>query len=130
MGEIVGNSAATCDFDPAGVRAFLWENGHIIDLNAFVPPGSDLLLREADFINDNGDITGPAVMPNGDVHQYLLLRCGQQDSDGCQNARAPGALRMRNMSALAVGQSTSDPASIGAQRLRARVSRVRVGVKK
>jgi len=76
-GQIVGNSAQTCDF--AQRRAVLWEKGRIFDLNAFVPPASDLYLVEADFINDRGDITGPAVLPGGDVHQYLLLRCSPDD---------------------------------------------------
>jgi probable HAF family extracellular repeat protein len=87
-GQIVGNSASTCNF--AEERAFLWEKGQIFDLNAFVPPASDLYLFEADFINDRGDITGVAVLPSGDVHQYLLLRCGPDD-----DSEARGGLCMQ-----------------------------------
>ena len=96
-GQIVGNSAHTCDF--AEERAFLWEKGQIFDLNAFVPTASDLYLVEADFINDRGDITGPAVLPGGDVHQYLLLRCSpDDDSEGrvgfCMEAEQDSASRV------------------------------------
>jgi probable HAF family extracellular repeat protein len=83
-GQIVGNSARTCSF--AEKRAFLWEKGQIFDLNAFVPPGSDLYLLEADFINDKGDITGPAVLPSGDIHQYLLLRCRTDENSEARGA--------------------------------------------
>lgn len=96
-GQIVGNSAPTCSF--AEERAFLWEKGQIFDLNTFVPLASDLYLVEADFINDRGDITGSAVLPGGDVHQYLLLRCGPSDdsearSGLCMEAEQNSALRV------------------------------------
>ena len=96
-GQIVGNSARDCSF--AEERAFLWENGQIFDLNAFVPPGSELYLLEADFINDRGDITGPAVLPSGDVHQYLLLRCSADNDseargESCITAGQNSASRM------------------------------------
>ena len=67
-------------------RAFPWERGCIFDLNSFVPANSDLHLFEADFINDRGDITGPAFLTNGEVHQYLLLRCGARDRVGCSES--------------------------------------------
>jgi hypothetical protein len=76
----------------------------VFDLNAFVPADSDLYLREADFINDNGDITGPALLPNGDVHQYLLLRCDPEEVDGCHAAHTPVACRARNISPTASRQ--------------------------
>jgi probable HAF family extracellular repeat protein len=93
-GQIVGNSAPECDFSLE--RAFLWEKGQIFNLNTFVPAGWDLYLFEADFINDRGDITGPAVLPNGDKHQYLLLRCGANDFEGCTEPNKHGATSVRN----------------------------------
>lgn len=96
-GQIVGNSFRTCSF--AEERAFLWEKGQLFDLNAFVPPDSDLYLFEADFINDRGDITGPAILPSGDVHQYLLLRCRNDDDleargQSCMEAEQNTASRL------------------------------------
>ena len=60
-GQVVGGSGfnAAPSFpactDPVE-HAVLWENGQILDLNAFVPSGSDLTLSEATFINDRGEI--------------------------------------------------------------------------
>jgi probable HAF family extracellular repeat protein len=97
LGQIVGNSAPECHFHPGGVRAFLWERGQIFDLNSFVPADSDLYLFEADFINDRGDITGPAFLPSGELHQYLLLRCSANDGEGCVHFGERGAVPMRAM---------------------------------
>lgn len=44
-------------------HAFLWENGHMTDLNAFVPIGSSLMLTVATFISDRGEIAAEAVLP-------------------------------------------------------------------
>ena len=95
-GQIVGNSAPGCDFSKQE-RAFLWEKGQIFDLNAFVPADSDLYLFEADFINDRGDITGPAFLPSGEVHQYLLLRCGANNLEGCRESDRPVTRPIRDM---------------------------------
>jgi hypothetical protein len=57
---------------------------------SFVPVDSDLYLFGADFINDRGDITGPAVLPTGDVHQYLLLRCDEKEFEGCRESDKDG----------------------------------------
>ena len=96
-GQIVGNSAPGCHFRAGGERAFLWERGQIFDLNSFVPLDSDLYLFEADFINDRGDITGPAFLPSGELHQYLLLRCSAKDAEGCVRFGERVAVPMRDI---------------------------------
>lgn len=71
-GEIVG-WAFPCD-GSAPSHAVLWDKQERgIDLNAFVPPGSDLELIEAQFINDRGEIAGLAFLPNGDAHAFVLI---------------------------------------------------------
>jgi hypothetical protein len=55
------------------------------DLNAFVPPGSDLTLADAGFINDRGEIAGLGVLPNGNTHAVLLVPCGE-GTEGCVDA--------------------------------------------
>jgi probable HAF family extracellular repeat protein len=102
-GQIVGNSAPNCDFRHED-RAFLWERGRVFDLNSFVPPDSDLYLYEADSINDIGDITGPAFLPNGDIHQYLLLRCFGNTVD-CRESDGHVPPRTRNLSAADIRRS-------------------------
>jgi probable HAF family extracellular repeat protein len=89
-GQIVGGSGFyDADFFPACTdlveRAFLWEKGTMVDLNAFVPPGSDLTLNEAVFINDRGEISGFGTLPNGDTHAFLLIPCGGDGTHGCQD---------------------------------------------
>lgn len=60
LGQIVGN----CSYpDPNEWRAFLWQNGVIYDLNAFIPANAGILLTLATDINDAGQITGWANMP-------------------------------------------------------------------
>jgi probable HAF family extracellular repeat protein len=54
LGQIVGESS-----DAAGaVRAYIWENGLMVDLNSLLPSGSGWNLNTAYFINDAGDIVG------------------------------------------------------------------------
>jgi len=82
-GQIVGKSES-CDFSTA--RAFLWENGSMIDLNTVVPPGTLLRLGEANFINDQGVIAGQGGLPNGDQHSFLLIPVCEDDTEGCADA--------------------------------------------
>ena len=83
-GQIVGQSF-NCD-GSGEPRAVLWDKrGPIIDLNAFVPPGSDLQLVESHFINDRGEIVVAGVLPNGDEHAVVLIPCGPNDSEVCED---------------------------------------------
>ncbi|HKD10611.1 MAG TPA: hypothetical protein VKE50_00985, partial [Thermoanaerobaculia bacterium] len=62
--QVVGISCQNAD--GSGVcRAFLWENGGMIDLNSLVEPGTDLLTQAQD-INDFGVITGRALTAAGE----------------------------------------------------------------
>jgi probable HAF family extracellular repeat protein len=56
-------------------HAALWDQGRVIDLNTFVPTSSGIVLEDADYINDRGEIIGYALLPNGDEHGYLLIPC-------------------------------------------------------
>jgi len=85
-GQVVGHSLA----NDGTFHAFLWEKGGpMIDLTAFVPPGSSLQqLTDAFNVNDGGDIYGigvpPGVAPQ-DVealgHVFLLVPDGDCDED-------------------------------------------------
>jgi probable HAF family extracellular repeat protein len=91
VGQIVGAS-----FPWAGgpSRAFLWERGSIIDLNTLVPPGSDLQLTEATFINDRGEISVQGLLPDGDTRAVLLVPCGEGE-EGCQDTASRAAALSR-----------------------------------
>ena len=59
----------------------------MIDLNTLVLPGSGLTVRDADFVNRQGEIAGRGVLPNGDVHAILLVPCDDDraDTEGCKD---------------------------------------------
>jgi probable HAF family extracellular repeat protein len=89
-GQVVGGSGFNAaQFFPACTdlveHAFLWENGTMVDLNAFVPPGSNLTLNEAVFINDRGEISGSGTLPNGDQHVFVMIPCGGNGT-ACEDA--------------------------------------------
>src|SRR5262249_41051769 len=87
-GQIVGRAS---DCMGGALHAFLWDNGSIVDLNDFVPPGSGLTLTEADHINDRGEIAAQAVLANGDLHGILLIPCGDGE-EGCHEAAKGGTV--------------------------------------
>ena len=67
--EVAGNIT---DCHGHELAAVLWSHGHAYDLNALIAP-SALHLAEADYINDQGEIVGRGVLPNGDQHVFLLI---------------------------------------------------------
>ena len=86
-GLVVGTSG-DCDgvFEMHG---FLSEQGGpSIDLNDFVPPGSDVVITDGETINDRGEIAGSGMLPNGDFHAIVLVPCNdaQGDIEGCRDA--------------------------------------------
>jgi len=56
-GQVVGVSYGAGFSHP---RAFLWQDGVMMDLNNLIPAGSSLTLQVAGDINDRGEITGTA----------------------------------------------------------------------
>jgi probable HAF family extracellular repeat protein len=58
-GQVVGTS---CNADFSLCRAFLWQDGHIVDLNERVPSDYRDLLLFANDINDLGVITGATLV--------------------------------------------------------------------
>ena len=78
-GQIVGISFP-CTGGP--VHGFLWQNGVMTDLNAFAHPGSNLTTwGDGIFINDRGEIAGVRVLPDGDLHAFLLVPCDEDHPD-------------------------------------------------
>ncbi|HEV2484056.1 MAG TPA: hypothetical protein VGT08_00850 [Terracidiphilus sp.] len=67
-GEIVGLSA-NADFSV--IRAFIRQDGALVDLNTLVTGNNSLYLLTACFVNSRGEITGIALDQNGAEHTYL-----------------------------------------------------------
>jgi probable HAF family extracellular repeat protein len=56
-GEVLGQS---CDVN-FNCRGFIWKNGILTDINALLPAHSNLYVIDANFLNEEGEITGQAV---------------------------------------------------------------------
>lgn len=67
-GQIVGFSGD----DASIIRALLWQNGAVIDLNTRLPAHSGWKLTAASAINDQGQIVGDGVNPHARQDAYLL----------------------------------------------------------
>ncbi len=97
--QVVGASAPGCNFSGSAVRAFLWENGSIVDLNTLIPSGSALHLQYAETINDRGEIAGTGVDALGNVHAFLLIPCGDGDKS-CEGESATGVTKSDSVPAM------------------------------
>jgi probable HAF family extracellular repeat protein len=98
-GQVVGHSRT----NDGSFHAFLWENGGpMVDLNTLIPPGSGLLLRDALYMNDGGEIAGLGVPPGCENageppdpcgHAYVLIPCDEDGAQGCEDSAqfAPAA---------------------------------------
>ena len=85
-GLLVGTSG-DCDrvFEQHGFLSLY--GGPLIDLNEFLPHGSDLVITDGETINDRGQIAGTGMLPNGDFHAIVLVPCteGSASQYGCQD---------------------------------------------
>jgi hypothetical protein len=57
----------------------------MIDLNTLIPRDSDIDLQTGVSINDRGEINGEGLLPNGDIHAFLLIPCDENHPgvEGC-----------------------------------------------
>jgi probable HAF family extracellular repeat protein len=117
-GQIVGGSGGynaqnfpACT-DPVE-HAVLWDNGKILDLNAFVPASSDLTLTEATFVNDRGEISGIGTLPNGDQHPFLLIPCDANDTEGCKGTSEEANATQSTPAPTAPATTASQPSLTG-----------------
>jgi len=113
-GQVVG---ATFLCDGSFSRAFLWENGAILDLDTVTAPGARLRLVWAMAINDRGEIAGIGVPPGvrrsdllSQGHAFLLIPCDENHPgiEGCDYSlvEAPAAV---NQPAPAVQNASRRP---------------------
>lgn len=76
LGQVVGFSGTNNDFyttDGNSLRAFLYSDNTLYDLNDLIAPDSDpgFTLTAASAINNNGQIVGRGAV-NGELHAFLL----------------------------------------------------------
>jgi probable HAF family extracellular repeat protein len=60
------------------MRAFLWKDKALMDLNTLIPAGSPLYLLAAYSINDAGEIVGQAVTKSGEFHAFRATPCDRK----------------------------------------------------
>jgi probable HAF family extracellular repeat protein len=109
-GQIVGDSLPfPCDFSI--IHPFLWENGQIISLQAFVPQAPGVTLGEPAGINDQGEIALGGLDADGNNHAFLLTPCPTDDAvctDATANKSGIGVTPSPAMQgALAVNQRST-----------------------
>lgn len=76
LGQVVGVSS-NASFQQ---RAFLWQNGTMMDLNSLLPPNSGWELTGAFFINDRGHIVGNGLFHGQPAWYQMTLVTGQNGS--------------------------------------------------
>jgi len=84
LGYVVG-TALTAEEEE---RAFVWQDGVMTDLNDLIVSETDLVLTEANAINDHGAIVGRADTPGGGGHAFMArpLRTGDINLDAFVDA--------------------------------------------
>jgi probable HAF family extracellular repeat protein len=89
QGQVVGISTSTCDYS-TGRKAFLWENGSMVDLNTLTSRDPGMQLSLAETINDRGEIAVNGTPSGCGVveecgHAVLLIPCDENHPglDGC-----------------------------------------------
>jgi len=109
-GQVVGNSFS-CDgnFD----RAFLWENGSMIDLNTLIAADSPLELASGNDINDRGEIGGIGVPPGvspanvfAEGHAFLVIPVCADGAEGCADAPLDPAIVAQSRTASSAAPKT------------------------
>jgi len=68
LGVVVGASLVTS----STASAFIYKNQEMLDLNTLVDPNSGWRLNLANGINDQGQIVGKGINPDGQTHAFLL----------------------------------------------------------
>lgn len=125
-GQIAGQSFSC---DGSTVRAFLWQDGTMFDLNEVIRPNSDFKFTQAFVINDRGEIGGIGTGPDCDFdedcgHALVLIPTSEHadnERDGTASIATANLPRASVNSVNAMGAGLT-PREIGA-RIRARFGR-------
>ena len=118
-GQVVG---FTNSCDGSIYRAFLWEQGSMVDLETLIPSGSSLQLAIAAEINDRGEISGIGVPPGVSLanfvtegHAFLLIPCDENHPgvEGCDYSLVDATSQTNPASIIQHPSIPTNPARIG-----------------
>ena len=70
--DVVGNLFTTTNGINTDVGAFIYTGGTMLDLNTLLPVENGWTLKEADGINDSGQVVGYGINPQGQTHAFLM----------------------------------------------------------
>ena len=109
-GQVVGSSGPSdvCALR-RNQRAFLWENGTMVDLNDLIPPNSNIELQFANTINECGEINGNGVLSTGDPRAFVLI------PEGCPGGKGPDILELTSSSLKAPAMPAAQSRNRGAR---------------
>src|SRR5437870_4595934 len=96
-GQVVGLSTLSGDLEQ---HPFLWDQGVLTDLGTFGGSRGNAIAN-----NEAGEIAGLGFLPGGDQHAFLLIPCGPDDTEGCQDEQDSSAIHAR----IASPATTSKP---------------------
>jgi len=126
-GQVVGASISVCN--NGSFRAFLWEDGSIVDLNALIPSNSPLYLTQIYTINDRGEIAGEGDDADGNGHAFLLIPCDENhpDVEGCDYDGVDGTTAKQPNPAPASKAPAASPAKPSPAEMLSRFQSLRAG---
>jgi probable HAF family extracellular repeat protein len=104
--EVVGASSTS-----AGLRAFMWHGGSMLDLNNVLNLSPDWELLEASGINDLGQVVGLASV-NGQEHAFLLSPVTVSDSSVQDGKSQKSGIRPRVGGSLTVTITNPAPTAV------------------
>jgi probable HAF family extracellular repeat protein len=102
-GDVTGSSL-DANFN---LRAYLWHNGVMTDLNTLIPANSPLHLLLACSINSSGQIIGLAVTSSGELHGYLATPSDDPSSNSTDAAVTPLSLTTSESSVVLDGSGST-----------------------
>jgi probable HAF family extracellular repeat protein len=114
-GQVVGSSSLAADpgaclvGDVANCHPFLWDNGHLVDLNTESMGGIPI---NANALNDAGDIVGTATFPERPISDAYLWRNGVAIDLGTVGDDCYSEAFAINARAQVVGQSLPCPTNV------------------
>jgi probable HAF family extracellular repeat protein len=110
--QIVGGSF-TCEF--SAPRAFLWEDGSMVDLNTLISPDSPFYLYWASSSMKGGDRPIRFTSEWRHTHALLLVPCDENhpDIEDCEYSPVDGSATETSVSSMAVTREPTPAACDG-----------------
>jgi probable HAF family extracellular repeat protein len=102
--DATGRVVGTAVLEPGVRRAFLYENGAMVELDTLIPPGSGWALQWATAINDVGQIVGTGTFRGQAGHYFLLTPANEPPT-----VSLGGPYAVDEGGALTVTASAGDP---------------------